>query len=142
MGTGGRARVGDLSDELGGQPPGLVVIAARDANQAGFVGVEIELGGGALGFIKQPAHLVGGETPVGDLAESRKLLGAIVYPAGRHVRFLVPREYGGGAIEVGDLRQDRFQLFQRVRHAPSPSRVFSLGTALRPASSVDRASAF
>src|SRR5260221_4451361 len=37
MGTSGRAGVGDLSDELGRQLPRLVVVAARDANQAGFI---------------------------------------------------------------------------------------------------------
>ena len=77
---------------------GFVVIAGSHAHQRGFISVR------AVKFLfqilDQPAHFIGDEFFLRDLAQRRKLLAARFVAAGRHVDLLVPAQHAGCTADI------------------------------------------
>src|SRR5438445_1802581 len=129
----------------GAQLARLFVMAAFVTDYDCFVSIEGTVGELVLERFQEPADRIRCEADVSQAQQRRKLLGAGLQPAARHVRLLVPFEEGRGPAEVGDLGQDVLQLLQMVVRGAYPcgySPEWACRPACRPASSVDRASVF
>jgi hypothetical protein len=96
--------------KLGGHAACLLPVAPRDADEAGVIGVVVELGLERRELVEQAPDLVGDEALVCEARERRAGLG----PCGRalrgHHRPLVPAEHAERAFEVVDLGEVLLQL--------------------------------
>ena len=105
-----------LGAQLGRDPLCLLVVAARDADQAGVVGVGIEALLVVADILEQPADLVVDEKLVRETVERPQLLGPQRASLGGHHRVLVPAEDGSRHVQVVDSGQARLELFELLRH--------------------------
>ena len=116
-----RAGAGHLGAELGGDPAGLLPVAADDADQVGVDAVPIFAGLGVVELrarrLDQPPDLVVAEHLVADLGQGRELLGAGLAAGRRHHRALVPGEQRGGPAEVVDLAEALAEVLDRAHVA-------------------------
>ena len=117
----------------------LLVVAAREADQRGIVGVRVERLLERPQLVEEPAHRGIREPLVREPLQRRHLVGAMAGAGSRHHGLLVPREEARNLGEVRDLGQPLLQLLERVRHRRHPS---GLPFAARARSSVDRAADF
>ena len=107
-----------LRPQLGRHAARLLVVAARDADQAGLVGVvrkRLLLG---AELVEQLPQLVGDEPLVGGAADRRPLLGPGRRARGGHHRLLVPRQERRDPLQVVDLADQGLEPRQTAAHAP------------------------
>ena len=110
----------DLGVEVGRDLERLLEIAARDADQAGLVGIRVEALLVRAQLFEQVADPVLREPLVGDAVERRELLGPCLRPAPGHHRLLVPAEQARCPAQVADLCQPCLQILVVLFHGVRP----------------------
>ena len=100
----------------------LLVVAAREPDQRGVVGIGLERVFERPQFVEKPAHSGVGEQLVRDALHRRRLVSPMAGAGERHHRLLVPREKPDDLVEVRDLGQPLLQPLEGVRHARHPTR--------------------
>ncbi len=111
-----RAGAGQLGAQIGRDTRRLLVVAARDPDEARLERVEVVrlLEGAQL--LEQLAELGSDLELVRDPVQRRALLGARVGARRRHLRLLVPGEEARGLLEVVDLAQPAPELVEAFVH--------------------------
>ena len=121
----GRVRVAALARPLRGQlgrnAARLLPVAAGDADQAGVVGVVVELGLERRELVEQPADLGRREPLVRDPREGGGHLGAGGGALRRHHRPPVPAGDRSTLLEVVDLCEPLLQVGECVGHRLEPT---------------------
>ena len=112
-----RAGAGDLGTEVGWHPDRLLVVAARDPDQACLERLEVVLLFERTQLLEELAELRRDVELVRDSVQRRPLLRADIGAARRHLRLLVPREDARRLLDVVDLGQSPPQLLEALRHA-------------------------
>ncbi len=110
------ARPGHLLAQRGRDPPRLLPVAARDADEAGVVGVVLERFLQRREAVEQAADLVVREALVCQARQRRELVRPRLGAERRHRHALVPAEHPRRAPQVGDLGEPLLQVAQRRIH--------------------------
>ena len=98
-------RLGQLAGEVGRDAPRLLPVAARDADQAGVVGVVGKGGLEVAQLVDELADPVVAEPLVGDPLDRREPLGADRGTRRRHHHHLIPVEQRKRRAEVGHFTE-------------------------------------
>src|SRR5437870_1850796 len=116
-----RGRLRHLADELRRNAGRLLVVPARDTDQACFEGLVLRRLLQGTEILEQAADVRGDEALLREAAERSEGLRACGRATGRHHHALVPEQEGRGLREVGDLREPGLQLLELllVGHAPT-----------------------
>ena len=117
----GRRSAREVRLEVGRHAPGLLVIAARDADQAGLGGVVRQRLFVAAQFVQEAADLVRRQPVVLHPHQRGELVCARGGATRRHLGALVPGKHGGRPVEVVHLGQALAQLAVASRlHTAKP----------------------
>ena len=121
-----RADPGHLGPELRRDALRLLVVAARDPDQAAVVRVEARLFLVVAHLVEQAPDLVVDEELVREAVERPELLGSHLSALRRHLRVLIPAQDRARHVQVVDRGQAGLQLFKSLRHGGAS------GVVLRP----------
>ena len=112
-----RSRPRHLGTQVGRNSDGLLVIAARDADEAGLERLEVVLLLERTQLLEQLAEVGRDVQLVRDAIQARALLGAGLGSARRHLRLLVPGEDARRFLHVVDLCKSPPEVCKTIRQS-------------------------